>query len=88
MPLPQFQPTELQDQPTPTPETGHYFEGVHGDVAALHARIEGGFDDYRFEGVPRSFLAGRFEDSVQFVSRSAGVLGLLGALGLIAYALI
>lgn len=69
-------------------QADHYFATVHGDVAALQARIERGFADYPFERAPASIAFGRVEQTIESTSRIAGVLGLIGALTAMAYLLI
>lgn len=59
----------------------HHFDAAHGDVAALHARIERSFADGTYASPPRSPLAERLEASVQAVSRAAGPVALIAALG-------
>jgi hypothetical protein len=84
MPLPaQFQPAA----PT-TParaDSGHHFDTAHGDVAALHSRIESSFALSTFVPPPASVIVPRLEAYVAAFSRSAGVVGLAGALAAILY---
>jgi len=86
MPLPL--PQRPQNAPAPRTESNHYFDTAHGDVASLHARIEAELGQNGFAAVPQSLTADRIENLVQGVSRSAGVVGLIGTLALIAYALL
>lgn len=88
MPLPQSKRSAFTDFPPSAQEADHYFGRVHGDVAALQARIERGFADLPFDRAPASELGLWAEQAVESLSRAAGVLGLIGALGAIAYALI
>lgn len=85
MPLPQIKRSGFSDDRIA--EADHYFATVHGDVAALQARIEHGFSAHSFESVPESRLHGRIERVIESVSRGAGVVGLLVALEAIFYVL-
>jgi hypothetical protein len=87
MPLPL--PRRPEDEaPSVGAETRHYFDIAHGDVASLHDRIEQGLMQNDFVAPPHSPTSHRIEAIIQTVSRGAGVVGLAGALALIAYALI
>ncbi|HEX7872573.1 MAG TPA: hypothetical protein VF475_06665 [Sphingobium sp.] len=88
MALPEFKPEELDDSRSTTAGDGHYFDTAHGDVAALHAKIEQGFGDYSFDRAPESFVGSRLENSIHGLSRAAGVFGFVGALAVIAYLVI
>ncbi|MFT3965598.1 MAG: hypothetical protein QM690_06930 [Sphingobium sp.] len=88
MPPSPFKPSESHPQPQGGTESDHYFDVAHGDVAALHARIERGFAQYHFERAPRSSFDEHVEDSIHLLSRLSGVLGLAVTLGIIAYILI
>lgn len=86
MPLPL--PQRPDNAPAHRAETDHYFDIAHGDVASLHARIERGLGQNGFAAAPHSATADGIENLVQGISRSAGVIGLLGAVSLIAYAIL
>ncbi|MCE7798826.1 hypothetical protein LWE61_20055 [Sphingobium sufflavum] len=88
MPRRSIKPTPLDDQQATTDDTRHYFDSAHGDVAALHARIERGFADYSLGASPHSPVADRFEQVIQQISRSAGIVSLAAALTGIAYYLL
>ncbi|MET0363480.1 MAG: hypothetical protein ABW169_02385 [Sphingobium sp.] len=88
MPLPEFKPAELDDRRSATAGDGHYFDTAHGDVAALHDRIERGFGEYSFDRAPESAVGNRLENSIHGLSRAAGIFGFLGALAYIAYLVI
>lgn len=66
----------------------HYFDIAHGDVASLHSRIERSLRNSEIAAMPHSPTVDRLEQGIQAVSRGAGVVGLLAALALIAYAII
>jgi hypothetical protein len=87
MPNPLFTQRPAADQSPAGPDATHYFDAAHGDVAALHARIEQGFADYSLGETPLSPTADRLDAAVQFLSRSAGIAGLVSALILTAYCL-
>ncbi|CAN5135531.1 hypothetical protein BH10PSE13_BH10PSE13_21030 [soil metagenome] len=86
MPLPL--PQRPEQAPAHRAGTDHYFDAAHGDVASLHARIEQSLGQNGFVAAPHSQTADRIEHLVQGVSRSAGIVGLAGALALIGYALL
>ncbi|HEX7823192.1 MAG TPA: hypothetical protein VF463_21570 [Sphingobium sp.] len=83
MPLPRFQRPAADETPAGAYAT-HYFDAARGDVAALHERIERGFADYSLGETPLSPTADRLDTTIQFLSRSAGIVGLAGALIIVA----
>ncbi len=87
MPLPRFQQPAPAEQTQLGGDTSHYFDAALGDVAALHDRIERGFAAYAPGESPISPSADRLDTAIQFLSRSAGVVGLAGALILIGIAI-
>lgn len=87
MPLPLPRQPE-QAAPSTGAPASHYFDAAHGDVASLHDRIERSLGAHAFAALPQSQAVDRLEALVQAVSRAAGPIGLLGALAMIAYALI
>lgn len=88
MPQPSFKPASPDEfRQAIQSATHHHFESAHGDVAALHARIEQSFRDYSIGDSPFSDARSRIDSTVDFVSRSAGIVGLVAALGGIAYCL-
>lgn len=88
MPLPLLRRPEDESKSADRNDSAHYFDMAHGDVASLHERIERGLMQNAYVAVPHSVTADRIEMAVQAVSRGAGVVGLFGALALIAYALL
>ncbi len=85
MPHPRFQkPNHVDKRPAGTPDS-HYFDAAQGDVAALHERIERGFIADRPGESPFSPASGQLDATIRFLSRSAGIVGLVGALILIGF---
>lgn len=87
MPLPQPHQPESRQTADGT-SADHYFDTAHGDVASLHSRIEQSLRNSEIAAMPHSPTVDRLEQGIQAVSRGAGVVGLLAALALIAYAII
>lgn len=86
MPLPaqkQAEPQHGAGAATPS----YHFDGVHGDVAALHAQIERSFRDTPLSLLPVTTLPDRLESGVQFVSRAAGPAVFVAALAAIVHVL-
>lgn len=84
----------LPHAPEPTAQSiardddAHHFAGVHGDVAALHARIEQSFAQFGNLAPPVSPTMDTVERLVQGLSRASGFVTLGVALALLGYVLI
>lgn len=87
MPLPQHSPSDLDRHLPARSDDSHHFDSVHGDVAALHARIEQSFARLSDLGPAPSLLGDRIETAIQAASRCAGYVAFAGALGGIAWLL-
>ncbi len=85
MPLPQHMPFEAERLRPAREDESHHFEAVHGDVAALHARIEQSFSRMSEMAPAPSPTADLIETTVQALSRAAGYVAFAGALGGIAW---
>ncbi len=87
MAQPRFQHPIPAEKQAGNASASHYFDAVNGDVAALHERIELGFADYGFGESPFSGTGNGLDSTIHLLSRSAGILGLAGALILLGIAI-
>lgn len=65
----------------------HHFDVAHGDVAALHAKIERSFRDSPLAMLPTATLPVRLEAGVQMLSRASGPALLIATLAAISHVL-
>lgn len=79
MPLPASKPVDPQAQHRATVAT-HHFDMAHGDVAALHARIEQSFCEKPLALMPLTATTERLDLAVRTISRAAGPVALIASL--------
>lgn len=86
MPLPASKQAEPRHSGRPeTP--AYHFDMAHGDVAALHAKIERSFRETPLAMLPAATLPGRLDAAVQMLSRASGPGLLVASLAVIGHVL-